>query len=554
MTESRRPQGRVVAFTRSAAYLKRRAQEQRRRGARVEAVELMRMALQQQDTPQNRLLLAEILREMGNDAQAARILYQLCAEDPVLPDVYYQLALCLHRMGNQEGARDALYHQLRQDPEAEDARELLGEWMSQEADEEAFRLRPLIRRAAAAAQAGDMPLARRRMRRALRIARDASAVQVAWTAVELEAGEWERALGHAGAGLRHAPEDPRLWSLLCLLLSRLGKARAARGFLRQASGKGPDHPPDDLVEYTARQVGDNVFLKRYMEARSRREDGNIRLLCGLADACWQTGDRQRAHALWGRVLRIDPDDMRARGLFDFPVDRWQPLPPAGNPPESVVRRELLRLAEALEAGAGAKELLSPEGGLRATTLWAAALPSPEIQRALFGALASGTEEASRQAMRMLLVMPGALPQVRQLALARLAMLGDKGPHPMLLDGCLTWASCQWSAASQRNRWRLFLRLLLLETRRYGQSRQIAEFAAKVWRRLTPKQRAQAAGAQAYTWVKATEALYLHRMGQEELIDRLVRRLPISVRRVGRALRAMELAMELPETAEGDDRP
>ena len=64
MTESRRPQGRVVAFTRSAAYLKRRAQEQRRRGAREEAVELMRMALQQQDTPQNRLLLAEILREI----------------------------------------------------------------------------------------------------------------------------------------------------------------------------------------------------------------------------------------------------------------------------------------------------------------------------------------------------------------------------------------------------------------------------------------------------------------------------------------------------------
>ena len=65
MTESRGTQGRVVAFTRSAPYLKRRAQEQRRRGARVEAVELMRMALQQRDTPQDRLLLAEILREMG---------------------------------------------------------------------------------------------------------------------------------------------------------------------------------------------------------------------------------------------------------------------------------------------------------------------------------------------------------------------------------------------------------------------------------------------------------------------------------------------------------
>ena len=38
MTKSRRPEGRVVAFTRSAAYLRRRAQEQRKRGARMEAV------------------------------------------------------------------------------------------------------------------------------------------------------------------------------------------------------------------------------------------------------------------------------------------------------------------------------------------------------------------------------------------------------------------------------------------------------------------------------------------------------------------------------------
>ena len=77
MTKSRRPEGRVVAFTRSAPYLRRRAQEQRKRGARMEAVELMHMALQQLDTPQNRLLLAEILCEMGNLPQAMKILYQL---------------------------------------------------------------------------------------------------------------------------------------------------------------------------------------------------------------------------------------------------------------------------------------------------------------------------------------------------------------------------------------------------------------------------------------------------------------------------------------------
>lgn len=56
---------------------------------------------------------------------------------------------------------DALYHELRQNPDADDARELMSEWMFQEGDDEAFRLKRLIHRANAAATAGDMRLARR---------------------------------------------------------------------------------------------------------------------------------------------------------------------------------------------------------------------------------------------------------------------------------------------------------------------------------------------------------------------------------------------------------
>lgn len=76
----------------------------------------------------------------------------------------------------------------------------------------------------------------------------------------------------------------------------------------------------------------------------------------------------------------------------------------------------------------------------------------------------------------------------------------------------------------------------------------------VWRRMTPEQRGQAAGTQAYTWIKAMEALYLHRTGQEERLGRMMRRLPVSVRRIGRAVRALEPETKLPETAEGDKQP
>ena len=219
-----------------------------------------------------------------------------------------------------------------------------------------------------------------------------------------------------------------------------------------------------------------------------------------------------------------------------------------------MRQELARLADALGSGAGARELLARGSRLRVVTLWALTLPSAEIQRATLAALASGEDEDTRRALRDILVMPDVLPQVRQLALGRLAMLGEKGPHAMLLDGCLTLASCEETTQTQRSMWKLFLRLLLLETQSYGQSRQIAEFAAGVWRRMTPEQRGQAAGTQAYTWIKAMEALYLHHTGQEERLGRMMRRLSVSVRRIGRAVRALEPETKLPETAEGDKQP
>lgn len=553
MTESRGSQGRIVAFNRSAAYLRRRAQEQRRRGARVEAVELMRLALQRQDTAGDRLLLAVFLREMGNNSQAAGLLYPLCAQPEPPPDAYFQLALCLHGMGNMESAKDALQHELWQNPEAEDARELLAEWMFQESEDEVFRLGPLMGRAYQAERAGNLALARRRMRRAVRIAREQVRPRMAWAAMELEAGNPDRALPLAAAAWRREPENPRPWSLVCLTLQEAGKSRCARGFLRRVSGKGPGHPPDELVRYTALRLGDYAFLKRYMEERTRREDGNVFLLNSLAEACWQTGERERAHALWGRVLRIAPEDMRARGLRRLPTKEWQALPAPDAPPEDALRQEMERLMTALMAGRSARELLAWDSPLRPVTLWALTAPSEEIQRVMLAVVARGEDTYTRRALRALLALPGVLPQIREQALGRLHALGETGQFTLLLHGRLSQVSFGTGAAARRSRWRFFMRLLLLETRQYGQSRQIIAFAANVWRRMTPGQRELASGVPAYAWVKAMEAFYLHSTGQDAEIDRMIARLPISVRRVGRALRAMELAAGLPETAEGDEQ-
>lgn len=78
--------------------------------------------------------------------------------------------------------------------------------------------------------------------------------------------------------------------MLCCLLYRLGKKRAAWGVLRAIKLPEPSWADDQLLLATGRYVQDNVFLRDYAEARLRRAGGNIPLLHALADACWELGD------------------------------------------------------------------------------------------------------------------------------------------------------------------------------------------------------------------------------------------------------------------------
>lgn len=102
MTGTRDSGGRVVAFARPTASLKRRAQTLRQKGLRVEAVELMRMALRQDDTPQNRFALAEMMFERAICLRHGAA-YQLCAEAEVPRGAYFLLGLWQHELGNPDG-------------------------------------------------------------------------------------------------------------------------------------------------------------------------------------------------------------------------------------------------------------------------------------------------------------------------------------------------------------------------------------------------------------------------------------------------------------------
>ena len=91
----------VVAFKRSSAYVHHRAMMNRRENNIVDALELMRRAVEA--APENReyrLDLAELYCEMGCHEQSTQLLLDMLAEDDGPSECYYGLAL------NQLGMND----------------------------------------------------------------------------------------------------------------------------------------------------------------------------------------------------------------------------------------------------------------------------------------------------------------------------------------------------------------------------------------------------------------------------------------------------------------
>ena len=152
--------------------------------------------------------------------------------------------------------------------------------------------------------------------------------------------------------------------------------------------------------------------------------------------------------------------------------------------------------------------------------------------------------AEQRLLRELLARADASENVRQAALVRLADMKCFEPLTMLLGDRYTVAQCQPIRGNRANRpWRVFLPLLLRETRRYGQSMEIAHFAAALWLCMTRAQRLDAATSGGYLWCKAMEVLWLQHAGREAEAARLVRRMPVSARKIGRLLRQLALTLE-----------
>ena len=548
--------GQVVPFALSAAKMRRGANNRRKQGAHLEATELLRQAAWAEDSVMGWLALGQQLRALGCYEQAAVMLTRLLARDERTPEIWLELGRCLRAIGQRELALDCYYHFLQEDPygpAADEARMALSDLEAPEHAHEPLRLMNLIHRGMHDWQEGRRERALRRLHRALRMTCRPERLGITIALLYMAEGNPHAALPYVAAVLRKEPNNPRCLTTMATIFSQMDKPRIARAFLRRSMPYCQDVPGEELFLSAADAIFARREAKDYLHERLRKQPHRIALLHALADQCYAAGQRDRALQIWQRILRLDPDDRRARVLRKWAPEHSElPLPPHYTLPAQALRSQLAHLTEAVASRIPVEEILRSGTQTRAVLDWCFTLRDAQRQSFALGLLMRSDHPAVRRYFKELLLSSAVAPEIQQCVLVRLAELGETGPMLLLMGGRFTPVQCQKTQNRPQNLWRLFLPTLLYESRFWRQSEEIVALAADLWPMLSPQQRQEAATQGSICWAKAIELLYLHMTGQEEAAFSVMEKLSVSPRRVRRILRAIQTKMDSEPIPTGDE--
>lgn len=407
---------RIVAFERSPAYVHHRAMMNRRDNRVVDALELLRQAVER--SPENReykLDLAELYCEIGCHEQSSRLLLDMLSEADSPAECYYGLALNQLGMNDAAGARKSLDIYRRREPEgahAEEVRNLAAELdMFEELNAHGNRrLRRAARAAGRACEAmrDDEPLrARRRFEASLALAPDQREIRALYAMTLMMGDDPEGARREAERALESGPPSVRTLCVCAQVFWHLGDAERAASLAEAARSSDADAQEVYLLLNTLGELRMDEQLAE--EARLALQDTpyDRELLHMRAVALKRQGASDEAlERIWARILRIDPEDSVAQFYQKTAQDRALDsceLEYSYQVPRQEHRARTLALLLQLARGREAVSALwRNDQGFRQLLRWATACDEPHVSRAAISALAAIEDEDARSLLRELL--------------------------------------------------------------------------------------------------------------------------------------------------------
>ena len=437
----------IVSFDRSAAYLHHRAMMNRRENRNVDALELMRRAVEAQpENSEYRLDLAELLCEMGCHGQSARLLLDMLSEKDAPSECFYGLALNQLGMNDLGGARQSLdiyRSRAPRGPHHEDVSQLAAEMdlylsASRPASRRLYRAMRVAGRACDAMRDGDAEKACRLFRASLEKASEQCEMRALYAMALAMAGRRDAARAEADRAAKAFPPSARALCVCAQVYNLLGDRALAVKLLDQAGQQRQEGQELRLMIYAAGELGLHDRAAEYARLALQETPYDRELLHIRAVALKRSGAEDAEAALcWERVLRIDPEDSVAQffcdaargGTLEAAPDYGYQVPPAE------FTRRMGVLSEALSKGFEAvQQRWEEDAGFRNLTRWAAATEDPRLGRASMTLLATIEDDSARSVLRELMFAPEVSRELKLHAAVLLKLQGrelsEVLPKPM----------------------------------------------------------------------------------------------------------------------------
>lgn len=319
------PNPKVVPFERGADFMRQRAMKNFRDNNIVEALELMRRAVETSpDNDDYRLELAQLLCDAGCPTSSSRLLLDMLVRSVNTDECLYGLAINQLNMNNPEAARKLLRKCLAESSSDElraQAEQLTGEIdmfeaLNRPATRRMERMYSMTDAACARMRDEDVDGAVRLFERVLKIDVDQPDVRALLGMAYMMQNRREAALEQADAACMEGVQRVRALCVSAQVYNMAGMADKARDMLKRAADAEPDPLETRMLIFSMFEAG------MYDEARAAAQEALLetpcdrQLLHALAVISLRLGEGQEnAAQYWKRIVRIDPDDTIAEYYY-----------------------------------------------------------------------------------------------------------------------------------------------------------------------------------------------------------------------------------------------
>ena len=427
----------VVSFNRSSAYAHHRAMVNRRENNPVDALELMRHAVERApDNREYRLDLAELYCEMGCHRQSSKLLLDMLAQKDAPAECYYGLALNQLGMNDLEGAQQSLRMYRHVAPEglhAQDVRRLATELdifdaLNRPADRKLYRAMRIADRACDALREGDLESARRMFERSLSRLSEQFEMRALYAMTLMLMEEREPALREAERAAEGFPPSVRAMCVAAQVFYGLGEQERGRALLRRVIEERPFGVDLRLLIYSLSEMEMHEEIANCARIALQETPFDRQLLHIRAVALHYTGvPDDQVKRFWLRILRIDPEDDVARyyqKACDLGTLKDTPPVYLYQVPEAEYERRFEWLSQRVSGGLRAvRQIWNEDAEFRRMIRWAAATDDERMRRVAVTVIAAMDDEEAQSDIRAMLFGRELQPELRLHAASLLKLRG-----------------------------------------------------------------------------------------------------------------------------------